>query len=1431
MAKTISDEQMKLTMIINGDSAQKELFDLEKATRSLNEQNKENLRQKKLLETQGKKDTDQYRSLTASIKANTTEITENKNRMSELQKELGLTGLTMGQLQSKATMLRNTLRNLVPGSEDYNKYKAELTQVSERMNEVNGRATTARMSIGSLADGFNRYAALGASVVAMGTGVVLSLQKMIDMNAKLSDAQSNVMKTTGMTKVEVDELTKSFGMLQTRTARIDLLGIAESGGRLGIAKAEIQDFVKVMDKASVALGDSFEGGPEVVAEKLGKIKNLFQQTKDVGVEIAFESIGSALNDLGAAGTASEANVAEFVTRIGSMPEAFKPSIEQALGLGAAFEESGLNAEKSASNYSKVITLAANNVAGFAQVMNKPKKAIEDLINTNPNEFFLQFSESLKGLSGTDLAKVLDGLKLNDNEVKQVLGAASQNTDMFREKIDLANKSINDASSLTNEFDIKNNNLAATLEKLKKSLIGAFSSETIVNGLASAVNWFSKFVGATEDAEGTVSAWRNTLVFVAKALAVVTAAIITNVAWQKLVALWTNRNTEGLVLNNLALRAKAITEGISIVVTQAYAAVTMLLTGNIKGATQAIRVMATTMKTTPWGLIIGLIAAVAVAYVAFSEKASQATKIQQTLADVHLEATKSISKEKSELELLTKIAKDENLSKEQRLKAINKLNEIIPDYIGKLTLENLKTMEGTNILKKYTDELYKNARAKAAQSKFDELAKKELEIQNKSGKQYKSSTGQFLAKVTGQDDGLEFKNRQEVEAYILKTRGAQLGMRKDKATGATLVNKKMFNTLVDQYVKDYGIADKESELADVKAEMDALLPNLVDAKVNELNKNGTTKEGSASPVGASVPTEKAKKDKTPKKYDDSYLRDQERLSDELLKIRKKSEEDTLALMDEGYAKELEKERINHKYKVEELKQQLVTEAQLKIVDKDIAIAKKAGDSPKVKALESIKKMMLEKNKEINYQIENEDKMHLARTAVLQEKATTDILSKEKEAFDRAKTQRETAFLEELNGLDLSEEEREKRKKDFQAREIEEEKKFLRGKIDELNTLLANGSLSGFDFSLLTPEAKEKLQQDIEAVKNALAKMNENNPNATQEGAELDLGLGGEGKDILGFSKKQWEDFLTNIEKGTIGIQTLQMAYQLATQVVGQMDQAMTASENAAVKKTEAVANRKKVTLKKQLDQGLISKVQYDKKVEKLDQEVEDKKFEIELKQAKRKKAMSIVDTVVNTAVAVMQAYSQLGPIGGTVAAALIGVMGAMQVAAIAKQPLPTRGYEEGLYPDYVTREQDGKKFKSSYQGKTRSGLVSKTSHFLVAENGPEMVIDNKAWRQMDPAVKEALVRNLQGIKGFENGMYNTEKMRYEVAATSSSPASSTSDAQLLQMVLSVLAENTQVMRDLKQNGVIGKFFKNDYQSAKNIEESIKEYNDLRNKNKI
>lgn len=51
---------------------------------------------------------------------------------------------------------------------------------------------------------------------------------------------------------------------------------------------------------------------------------------------------------------------------------------------------------------------------------------------------------------------------------------------------------------------------------------------------------------------------------------------------------------------------------------------------------------------------------------------------------------------------------------------------------------------------------------------------------------------------------------------------------------------------------------------------------------------------------------------------------------------------------------------------------------------------------------------------------------------------------------------------------------------------------------------------------------------------------------------------------------------------------------------------------------------------------------------MDQELERKKAEIEYKQVKRKSKWILSIRVINTAVAIMQAYSQLGPIGGTIA---------------------------------------------------------------------------------------------------------------------------------------------------------------------------------------
>jgi len=128
--------------------------------------------------------------------------------------------------------------------------------------------------------------------------------------------------------------------------------------------------------------------------------------------------------------------------------------------------------------------------------------------------------------------------------------------------------------------VKNTNLAATLEKTKKTITGWFSSEGFNNWLFTMVSGFSKLIGATDDVDSSGQKWRNTLVFTAKVIAIVTSALITNVGWQKLVALWTTRNTEATLLYTIASKARAFADGISIVASQAYAGVLMLVRGNV-----------------------------------------------------------------------------------------------------------------------------------------------------------------------------------------------------------------------------------------------------------------------------------------------------------------------------------------------------------------------------------------------------------------------------------------------------------------------------------------------------------------------------------------------------------------------------------------------------------------------------------------------------------------------------------------------------------------------------------------------------------------------------------------------------------------------------------------------------------------------------------
>ena len=124
----------------------------------------------------------------------------------------------------------------------------------------------------------------------------------------------------------------------------------------------------------------------------------------------------------------------------------------------------------------------------------------------------------------------------------------------------------------------------------------------------------------------------------------------------------------------------------------------------------------------------------------------------------------------------------------------------------------------------------------------------------------------------------------------------------------------------------------------------------------------------------------------------------------------------------------------------------------------------------------------------------------------------------------------------------------------------------------------------------------------------------------------------------------------------------------------IDQIMTNLSDREVSKAEKDNEAKKKSLEKRLDAGLISQKEYDKQVEKLDSDLEKKKAELDRKAAIRQKAMSAMQIAINTATAIMRIWADVPKVDfGISTAALTAVaatMGAIQLAAVLSEPLPT-----------------------------------------------------------------------------------------------------------------------------------------------------------------
>ncbi|HNJ61340.1 MAG TPA: hypothetical protein PLS16_09415, partial [Chitinophagales bacterium] len=181
-------------------------------------------------------------------------------------------------------------------------------------------------------------------------------------------------------------------------------------------------------------------------------------------------------------------------------------------------------------------------------------------------------------------------------------------------------------------------------------------------------------------------------------------------------------TSGLQeLQNSLQKTSALSLGFNVVMQKAYT----LAVGESTGAMKLFRLA---LISTGIGAFVVLLGVAVSAFMKWSESSKQASKNLKLLADVNKEATQNIEDERAELTKLVAIAKNENLSKEQRKNAIKQINENYPEMLGNITLENIGTEKANELLGKQIQilvarEKVKLLSSKIAQAQIDlELAK-------------------------------------------------------------------------------------------------------------------------------------------------------------------------------------------------------------------------------------------------------------------------------------------------------------------------------------------------------------------------------------------------------------------------------------------------------------------------------------------------------------------------------------------------------------------------------------------------------------------------------------------------------------------------------------------------------------------------------------
>jgi hypothetical protein len=374
------------------------------------------------------------------------------------------------------------------------KVQSNLISQSKVLNEtVKQTGNIGSSMTASISKGFTNIGRQITQTIGLYFGIqaaISGIMRTITVDKELTDKFADLQRVLETTKEGVNGVVDSLRKIDTRTPITELADMAVMAGKAGVAVKDIAGVTEAINKLKLVVGKDFGGDIEKATETLVKLVNIFigpgQATADNVTHIA-----NALITLDQAGVATADFIARFSEEMSGIQGITKIGLPSVLGLGAAFQETGIRAEVSSTAISQILIRIGSDIQKYAALANNVKvtnitdeqvDAFRKLLRDNPGEALIELAQGLKRnkTNFDEFGAAFADLGAKGFKVTSVFGDMADKADFFRQKIELSKEALTGQNVVLDGAALKEDTMAGVLDKIAAKFQLAFSNPELIN---------------------------------------------------------------------------------------------------------------------------------------------------------------------------------------------------------------------------------------------------------------------------------------------------------------------------------------------------------------------------------------------------------------------------------------------------------------------------------------------------------------------------------------------------------------------------------------------------------------------------------------------------------------------------------------------------------------------------------------------------------------------------------------------------------------------------------------------------------------------------------------------------------------------------------------------------------------------------------------